>query len=688
MTDATRLNHQRHSPIIADFAHLLHGGDWNPDQWLEQPQIIDEDFRLFALAGANALTVGIFAWTALEPEEGRYEFAWLDRIMDRLGKEGRKAILATPSGAKPAWMSRKYPEIRRIRDGRREPHQNRHNHCFTSPVYRAKVQAINTRLAERYARSPALAAWHISNEFSGDCQCQLCWDAFRAFLKNRHGDLAAVNRAWYAGFWSHTFTAWEQIDHIDQGMHGMVLDWRRFATAQTVDFIQAECAPLRRLTPQIPITTNLMGTYQGLDYFRIGCAIDFTSWDSYPEWHRGARSDFDIACEAGFNHDLMRMVGGGKPFMLMESTPSQVSWNVWSRPKQPGMHRASSLQAVAHGSDSVCYFQWRKSRGASEKFHGAVVDHAGHEHTRVFQDVAALGATLARLDTVVGLPTVSPAAVVYDWEVSWALDEARMSRNTGKDYIPTCIAHYQPLWRRGITCDVIDQTCTLEAYRLLVAPMLYLLRPGFAERLQAWVAGGGTLVTTYLTGMVDENDQCFLGGWPGPLRKLLGIWTEEGDTPPDGTTVPIKSTSAGAALGLRPEYVARQYCDLIHAESAEVLATYAGEWFAGRPAITRNRVGNGEVWHVAARGEAQLIDDVVGGIADRLGLERPLTGLPDGVIARHRGIGAERRVFVMNFSGKNHRINLGPHWRDAEDGRPLADLDLTGFDARVLATDD
>ena len=674
----------RHPPIIPGFSHLLHGGDWNPDQWLDQPQVIDEDFRLFALAGANALSLGIFSWTKLEPEEGRYDFVWMDRIMDRLANDGRKAILATPSGAKPAWMALKYPEIRRVRDGKREPHYSRHNHCFTSPVYRAKVQAINIQLAERYAQHPALGAWHLSNEYSGDCQCTLCWAAFRTFVKTRHGDLAAVNRAWYSSFWSHTFTAWEEIDHLDTGMHGMVLDWRRFVSEQTIDFMRVESEPLRRQSPQVPITTNLMGTFQGLDYFRLGRAIDFSSWDSYPVWYRGDGRDAEVACEAGFHHDLMRMVGRGKPFMLMESTPSQVNWHSVSRPKPPGMHRVSSLQAVAHGSDSVCYFQWRKSRGSCEKFHGAVVDHVGHENTRVFRDVAALGASLKRLEAVVGLPVSSAAAVMYDWEVSWAIDSAQMGRNTGKDYIPTCMAHYRPLWHRGISTDVIDQTCDLTPYRMLVAPMLHLLRPGFAERLQAWVASGGILITTYLTGMVDENDQCFLSGWPGPLRQLLGIWTEEGDTPPDDASVPISTTAGGLTLGLRPAYVARQYCDLIHAEGAEVLATYAGEWYAGRPAITRHRVGLGEAWHVAVRGDEHLIEDIVGGLADRLSLERPLTGLPEGVVARQRGTGPTRHVFVMNFSGKPQSIELGSGWCDAEEGSSATSLSLSAYDARVL----
>ena len=672
-------------PIIPGFPHLLHGGDWNPDQWLDRPQIIEDDHLLMGAAGVNALSIAIFAWAALEPEEGCYEFAWLDRIMDRLAKDGRKALLATPSGSKPAWMSLKYPEICRVRDGKREPHQRRHNHCFTSPVYRRKVTGINTLLAERYGKHPALGAWHLSNEYGGDCQCDLCWQAFRDFLAKRHGDLAGVNRAWYSSFWGHTFTAWEQINHVDHTMHAMRLDWQRFVTSQTCDFIRTEAAPLRRLTPDVPLTTNFMGSTE-LDYVAVARELDFVSWDSYPEWHNGSRSDTEVACETAFWHDRIRGTGDHKPWLLMESTPSYVNWRDHSRPKVPGMHRAASLQAVAHGSDSVLYFQWRKSRGCTEKMHGAVVDHVGHGDTRVFREVAALGASLQRLDSVVGLPLPATVAVVYDNENHWAIDAARLSDNRHKDYLGTCVAWYRPLWRRGIAVDVVDQSQDLSAYRLVIVPMPYLLRPGFAERLSDFVAAGGTVLTTYLAGTVDENDQCFGNGFPGPLRALFGVWAEETDTPAASDAPNISATAAGKAHGLSGDYAAEHWCDLLHTEGAEVLATYGNAWYADRPAVTRHAQGAGAAWYVAARSDARLIDDVLSGLARELALPRALAhDLPEGVIVRQRGNDQERRLFVLNFSGVAQEVAIGTGWRDAESGEPAAVIDLAAYDARVLA---
>ncbi|MDP3179767.1 MAG: beta-galactosidase, partial [Spirochaetaceae bacterium] len=375
---------------------IWHGGDYNPDQWLERPDIQDEDFRLFPLAGVNVVSIGIFAWTRLEPEDGRYDFSWLDSIMDRLEAAGMKAILATPTGAKPAWMSRAYPEILRCGpDRQRDLHGQRHNHCYTSPVYRRKAIAVNAELARRYGARPVLALWHVSNEYGGECHCPLCQEAFRSWLRERYGSLESLNAAWWTDFWSHRFTEWNQVESPsprgELSIHGLALDWKRFVDHQSLDFFKAESAPLRELCPSVPITVNMMGTYPGLNYWNWAPHVDVVSWDSYPRWHNAEADDASEASRTAFVHDLTRSLKG-RSWLLMESTPSQVNWQPVNRLKKPGMHRLSSLQALAHGSDSVMYFQWRKGRGGFEKFHGAVVDHGGGEGTRVFREVAELGA--------------------------------------------------------------------------------------------------------------------------------------------------------------------------------------------------------------------------------------------------------------------------------------------------------
>ena len=646
----------KYAPIIKGLPHMIHGGDYNPDQWRANKEIWREDMRLAKLAGINSLSVGIFAWAALEPEEGVYDFSWLDEVMDLLAENGIKAVLATPSGARPAWLSQRYPEVLRVEaDRTRNLHGGRHNHCQTSPVYRLKVAEINARLASRYKDHPALGLWHLSNEYSGECHCELCQQAFRGWLRTRYGTLEALNAAWWTAFWSHTYTDWSQIESPspkgETSTHGLTLDWKRFVTCQTVDFMKAEMEPLKRITPDVPRTTNLMRFYDGLDYYAMARELDVVSWDNYPQWRNDAGDGF-IAAETAFLHDMFRGMGQGKPFLLMESSPSATNWQEIGKLRRPGGHKLYSLQAVAHGSDSVQYFQFRKSRGSSEKFHGAVVDHVGHEHTRVFREVADTGAALARLDDVVGTAVPAEVALLYDIENKWAIDAMQGFRRQ-KGYNEACVGHYLPFWQAGVPVDVIDSTLPLTGYKLVVAPMLYMLRPGVADALRAFAQGGGTLVCTYMTGYVDEHDLTYLGGFPGPLKDLLGIWAEEMDGLPDGEQKRVQYQGR--------EYWAREFCELIHAEGAEVLGTFAEDFYKGFPAVTRNRVGKGSAYFVAGRMDDGFQRDFAEELIAALGLKPALghTNLPEGLTANLRTDGTRDFVFVQNYMPEAQAVDVG-----------------------------
>jgi beta-galactosidase len=679
----------QYPPINPRLPHLIHGGDYNPDQWT--PDIWAEDIRLMKLAYCNAMTVGVFAWSALEPEEGRFEFGWLDQVMDLLAQNSIYVVLATPSGARPAWLSAKYPEVMRVRPDRGQTlHGGRHNHCFTSPVYREKVRIINTHLAERYKDHTALLVWHVSNEYSGECHCALCREAFRTWLQRKYQTLDALNHAWWTAFWGHTFGDWSQIDPPspigETSIHGLNLDWKRFVTDQTVDFMRNEIAPLKKITPGVPVTHNFMGAFPGLNYWKLAAELDVISWDSYPRWHQ-EKPDWERAAEVAFVHDISRCMKGGQPFMLMESTPSTTNWMATSKLKRPGMHLLSSLQAVAHGADTVQYFQWRKNRGSSEKFHGAVVDHVGHEHTRVFRDVAEVGQVLQKLDDVVGSTVRPQVALIYDWENKWALDDAQGFISGDKGYWDECQRHYWAFWKRGIPVDVIDGEQALDPYALVMAPMLYMVRPGVAERLIRFVENGGTLVTTYLTGLVDENDLCFLGGFPGPLRAVLGIWAEEIDalTPDDVNTV---VPAAGNPLGLSGTYAARQLCDLIHAEQAAVLATYQSDFYAGRPALTVNKYGRGQTYYIGSRNERRFFEEFYRCLTARLDIQPVIrTELPESVSVQCRSDGERDFIFVMNFAPEAVKVKLdNGAYTDLILGRAASTkLELGPYGVRVLA---
>ncbi len=672
---------------------LLHGADYNPEQWQHVPGVWDADMRLFNEAQMNSATIGIFSWAELEPEEGVYRFEWLDEIVERLNANGQKFILATPSGGKPNWLAQKYPEIRRVGEtGRRELQGARHNHCLTSPVYREKVHQINTRLAQRYGKHPALVAWHISNELNGFCYCDQCKAEFRLWLKAKYGTLDTLNNAWWSRFWSHTFTNWEQIDSIDTSVHGLCLDWKRFMTHQVATFIRNESAPLREFSPHVPTTTNLMPGYELYDYSALAREVDFVSVDVYPGWHRqsGEKSPaWHVGLWTTFRHDHFRAMKPDEPMLLMESTPSQVNWADFSPLKRPGMHRTSNLLALSRGSEGILYFQFRASRGSSEKYHGSVVSHDGRDDTRVFRDVRATGEMLKTLQPLMGTRARPEIAVIQDYQNNWALEASQSPVKKFINYTNTCVAHYTPFWQRGIGVDVPDQNADFARYKIVVAPELHMLLPGTAERLIAFVENGGILVTTYLTGYVNETDLCFLGGFPGPLRELLGIRIEEIDALPDFRTVPVK-IAASNLLGLTDPIVARDICELVHAESAEVLATYDGEFYTGMPAVTLKRTGRGYAYHIAARMDDGFLAAFAEHLLREAGIKPPfVTPLPVGVTSQTR-VAADGTcwMFLMNFNDTAAEVSLPQgKWRDAESTQEIsAALTLPPSGSRVLVT--
>lgn len=651
--------------VFSGVPHMIHGGDYNPDQWLDRPDILAEDSRLMKLAGINSASVGIFAWEALEPSEGVYRFEWLDETLDRLYQNGISVILATPSGARPAWMDRNHPEVLRVTSERvKNLHGFRHNHCFTSPYYRKKVREMNTLLAERYGKHPAVKMWHVSNEYGGECHCELCQEAFRAWLRKKyHNNIDELNAQWWTSFWSHTFTSFDEIESpAPQGemhLHALKLDWKRFVSDQHIDFMQNEIEPLKRLAPDIPVTTNTMGTDPGIDLWKLAPYIDRIAWDSYPLWHSDDKPFWEQGAETSFLHDVNRALKPDIPFMLMENTPSLVNHKTYNKLKRPGVNRLSGIQAIAHGSDTVQYFQWRKSRGSAEKFHGAVVDHVGHENTRVFREVADLGNLLKRLDGVVGTHTYPEVAIIYDWENRWAIDDLQGWNMAHKDYEKTCMNHYKSFWKRGVSVNVINMDCDFTPYKIVVAPMLYMLKPTVAQRLRKFVANGGVLVTTYGTGYVNENDLCWLGGFPGDgLIEVTGIWAEEIDAlfPTDRNAAVFEQNSEGLA----GTYEVFQLAELVHLQKGcEVLAVYGEDFYKGTPVVTKNRFGKGVCYHIAARTENPLLDALYDSIIAKHDIEMALGGeYPLGITVQQRYGDEENYYFVMNFNGEAKQLVL------------------------------
>lgn len=664
------------------FPHLLHGGDYNPDQWLDCPEVLKRDIELMKEAHINCVSVAIFAWAKLEPQEGVYDFDWLEEIINNLYDNGIYTVLATPSGGKPVWMSEKYPEIRRVMDDLvRDETGDRHNHCYTSPIYREKVKAINTKLAERFAKHPGVILWHLSNEYGGTCYCPLCQAAFREWLKKKYGTLDKLNHEWWTAFWSHTYTDWEQIHpplkNGEHATHGLEIDWKRFTTDQVIDFMKWERDAVKAVNPDIPVTANFMYYFDNYNYFKFKDELDVISWDSYPQWKAG--NNAELAADVGLWHDVMRSIKD-QPFLLMESTPSMTNWTPVSRLKRPGVHMAQSMQAVAHGSNSVQYFQFRKSRGSQEKFHGAVVDHSGRTDTMEFRDVKSVGERLEAIDSVYNSRVNAEVALIFDTENRWAIDSAAGPRNCGTHYVQNVQKHYRALWKMGVPVDVIDEECDISKYKIVIAPMLYMLRAGFEQKLHDFVASGGTLIGSFMTGFVNENDLCHLGGWPGGgLMDVFGLWNETTDSLYDGETNSIVTTDG-------KRYEVRELCAMIHTTGAETLGTYGEDFYKGEPALTVNNFGKGKAFYLGASAEAALYDDLYGKLVaeGNVKVALPAVKLPDGVEACLREDGETKFVFIQNFSGEEQALTLPEGYELFPEGEAVNEVNLPCYGSVIL----
>ena len=663
------------------YHHFLHGADYNPEQWLNYPEILKQDIEYMKEANCNVMSVGIFSWAYSEPEEGIYNFEYLDEIIHNLFENGIKIILATPSGAMPRWMASKYPEVLRVNaDLTKNIYGARHNHCYTSPIYRQKAKAIDIELAKRYANNDNIILWHISNEFGGECHCELCQEAFRLWLKDKYNNsLDALNHAWWTGFWSHNVTDWNDIHSPsplgdNNGvMTGLYMDWKRFVTYQTAEFMKCEIDAVKSINPKIPVTSNFMGAYQSLDYHYMQKFLDVISWDSYPEWHSN-RGDEIEAYSIAFQHDLHRCLKNGKPFLLMESTPSLTNWAPVCKLKRPGMHKLSSLQAVAHGSDSVQYFQWRKGRGGVEKFHGAVIDHNGKNDTRVFNDVKEVGEILKKAEEVCASTVKSEVAVVYDFSSRWALENANGFINADKKYKRTCTNHYKEFWKRGINVDVVGVNADFSRYKILILPMLHCISEETVDKIESYVSNGGIVVATYGTAYVNKTDLCYLGGFPaGKLKEVFGITADEIDSLHEGqknsVTMNLKS------------YDVIDYCELLSLTTAGILATYNSDFYKDYPALTVNYYNKGKAYYIACRDTGELLYDFY----EMLLKDNNIVSynLPEGVTVHTREDDKAIYAFIENYSGKEQTIEFLEEFSDIESGNTgLHDFDC--YDIKIL----
>lgn len=633
----------------ASFPWILFGGDYNPDQWNYETLL--KDMEYFKRAHINTLVLPVFSWAKLEPQDGVYDFLWLDEILLLLHQHGMKVILATSTVSQPAWMSIKYPDILPVDiGGRKRTHGMRAFFCVNSVSYRKKARALVDAMVKRYKDHPTLLAWHIANEYGTYCYCDHCEAEFRNYLQNRYKTIEVLNDRWMTSFWGRTVYDFSEIMipselNDDYRFNPAVqLDYLRFMTKSTIDCFENEAGILRENCPDIPVYTNISGFIKKINQFEMIPHMSFAAWDNYPS----PRDEIHLPA---LKHDIMRGSLGGRPFIIAEQSPNQQNWQPYNKLKRPNEMRLLAYQGIAHGADGLLFFQMRQSIGGQEKFHGAFINHGGSDDTRVFKEFSQLGVELSRLgDVMLGSRVQANVAMIFDWENWWALE---LASGPSKDiqYLQQISHYYKPFHDRSISIDIIKTSDSLAPYTIVCIPLLYMMKDGIKEKLQDFVSNGGLLIGTYLCGVVDENDRCVFGDRPGPLKDLFGVWVEETDAlyPDENNEIVIEEKRWDSSF----------LCDRIHVTTAEIQATYGKDFYAGEPCITRNVYGKGESWYFGTMPEQAYLQKFVDGLVQRKLVFSNLV-TPPGVeaVLRKHPVNGNEFVCILNHTRIEQRISL------------------------------
>ncbi|MFV0503129.1 MAG: beta-galactosidase [Lachnospirales bacterium] len=580
---------------------IFFGGDYNPDQW--DDETIDIDMKYFKELGVNLVTLPVFAWAKLEPSEGIYDFDWLDKLMNKFSENNISVCLATPTVAQPSWLSTKYPEVLPVDiSGRKRTHGMRVFFCYNSEKYRERAGAIAEEMAKRYSSHPALAIWHVANEYGTYCYCENCQKLFREWLQNKYKTINNLNEKWNTTFWGRQVYEFDEVTlptelNDDYRFNPIIqLDYLKFVTDSTVECFNNEYNILKKYTPNIPVQTNISGYIKKLNQFEMAKHMDVIGWDNYP-WPTHDKS------LVAFKHDIMRGLKDGQPYILAEQSPNQQNWQPYNKLKKPGEVRMLAYQAMAHGADTCLYFQLRQSTGGQEKFHGAMISHSGRNDTRIFKECANLGKELEKIgDAFIGGTIDAKVGILFDWENWWALEQSS-GPSVDINYLEFVAKYYKVFYDLNIPVDILHFNRDLSSYELIISPMMYMIKDDIDKKIIDYVKKGGNFIATTMTGLVDDNDKCVFGEYPGPLKELLGIRVEETDAllPDENNGVQYNNKI----------YKSNMLCDLINLDSAMALGVYEYDFYKGLPAVTKNKYGDGNAYYIGTDVKEDFLIDFI-----------------------------------------------------------------------------
>ena len=651
-------------PLLGDrLPHIVYGGDYYPDQWPEQ--VWDEDVRLMQEAGVNMATLAVFAWSRIEPYEGRYVFDWLDRVMDLLHAGGIAVDLATATASPPPWLSRQHPEMLPVTvDGVRLSPGSRQHYCPSSPAYRGASKRLVEAMAAHFASHPALAMWHVGNEYGCHvpaCYCDVSAEAFRTWLRDRYGTVDDLNRAWGTDFWSQRYSDWGEVLPPRRTPTwpnpSQELDFMRFSSDELLGCYEIEHEVLEQRSRGIPVTTNFMPFFKPIDYWKWADREDVVVDDVYQD-----PSDPEAGMRSAMAGDLTRSLGHGRPWLRMEQTPSRVNWRDVNVAKAPGQMRLWSYQAIARGADGVMFYQWRQSRAGAEKFHSAMVPHGPVSSSPVWKEVKQLGHELRGLDAVCGSQVKADVAIVFDWESWWAL-ELPSKPSTRVRQLEQLEVYYRPLFAANVVADFARPADDLSAYKLVLVPNLYLVGDDGAASLTSYVRNGGALVMSFFSGIVDPFEHIHLGGYPAPFADMLGLRVADWLPLADGEHAEVVFADGGKGHG-------DLWTELIETSGAKALASFAGGRLDRLAAVTRHELGSGTAYYIGTRLDQASMARFLHSVWTEAGVA-PQLEAPAGVEVLRRSIGHRSILFLLNHRPSAVDVPLAQAGTNLVDGEAV-----------------
>ncbi|MFC4404451.1 beta-galactosidase [Gracilibacillus xinjiangensis] len=657
---------------------IAFGGDYNPEQWSEEVWL--QDAKLMQAAGVNLVSVAIFSWSMIEKEEGQFDFTWLDKVLDILHDHGIGVALATATASPPAWLSKKYPEVLAVKaNGVKYQVGSRQHYSPNSKRFINAVSKLVNEMATRYKDHPAVKMWHINNEYAchlAECYSKESLQTFRHWLKEKYQTIDTLNQKWGTAFWSQRYNSWDEIQfpaNLPTFYNpSQMLDYKRFMDRAIFNLYKTEKDILRKITPEIPVFTNFMYEFKPLNYFEWAKELDLVTWDSYPDPREG------IPFRHAMHHDLMRSLKDGSPFYLMEQVTAHVNWRDINLTKKPGEMRLWSYSTVARGGDGVMYFQWRQGKAGAEKFHGAMVPHSSNPNSRAYQEVKQLGNELKKLDKIVGAKTEAKVAIIFDWENWWAVELEGKPHNK-LSYLDQVYQYYEVFYKKNIAVDFVKPNRSIDKYDLVIAPMLYMIKDGEAVHLENYVDSGGTLVVSFFSGIADEQDHIHLGGYPAPLRKLLGITVDEFAPMAD------RETNEIVANGQRMK--ANLWADIIKIEGAKPIAYFTQNWYGGKAAVTTHRYGKGLALYIGTNPSGNYLTELFSGLLTQLNILAPLQAPPNVEVAE-RVKGKEHFLFILNHNEDPVSVTLdnGVSYRNCLTNEEISqEIKLEGKDVAIIS---